>query len=182
MEIKRIKHQRHEFIMTVGKHEARVICTNKREGKQKAAQAMLKKFHPNVRLRLSSRYVYFSTTRLARSFNCTGITRSKSIRRRFGARRASSNFRVRIREYLLAVHTGWAKLFSSTDYSFLNFREILSSIEISLSFEKLLSSCAAFYIRILYPHLLIYMFITAFKIRLTNPVFSRSKAGRWKCC
>lgn len=48
METKRIKHQRHEFIMTVGKHEVKVICTNKREGKQKAAQAMLKKLHPNV--------------------------------------------------------------------------------------------------------------------------------------
>uniref|UniRef100_A0A914CES2 DRBM domain-containing protein n=1 Tax=Acrobeloides nanus TaxID=290746 RepID=A0A914CES2_9BILA len=47
METKRIKHQRHEFIMVVGKHEVKVVCTNKRDGKQKAAQAMLKKLHPN---------------------------------------------------------------------------------------------------------------------------------------
>lgn len=34
--------------MDVGKHRVSVICANKREGKQKASQAMLKKLHPNV--------------------------------------------------------------------------------------------------------------------------------------
>ena len=41
MEMKAIKHQKSEFIMKVGKHEANVICKNKREGKQQAAQAIL---------------------------------------------------------------------------------------------------------------------------------------------
>lgn len=44
----RVKHQRHQFDMDVGKHRVSVICANKREGKQKASQAMLKKLHPNV--------------------------------------------------------------------------------------------------------------------------------------
>uniref|UniRef100_A0A915PGY2 WW domain-containing protein n=1 Tax=Setaria digitata TaxID=48799 RepID=A0A915PGY2_9BILA len=43
----RVKHQRHQFDMDVGKHRVSVICANKREGKQKASQAMLKKLHPN---------------------------------------------------------------------------------------------------------------------------------------
>lgn len=45
----RVKHQRHQFDMDVGKHRVSVVCANKREGKQKASQAMLKKLHPNVR-------------------------------------------------------------------------------------------------------------------------------------
>ncbi|VBB28439.1 unnamed protein product [Acanthocheilonema viteae] len=44
----RVKHQRHQFDMDVGKHRVSVICANKREGKQKASQAMLKKLHPNL--------------------------------------------------------------------------------------------------------------------------------------
>uniref|UniRef100_A0A183E9G2 Microprocessor complex subunit DGCR8 n=1 Tax=Gongylonema pulchrum TaxID=637853 RepID=A0A183E9G2_9BILA len=44
----RVKHQRHQFDMEVGKHRVSVICTNKREGKQKTSQAMLKKLHPNL--------------------------------------------------------------------------------------------------------------------------------------
>lgn len=43
MKIERIKHQQHEFFMKVGKHEVKVNCTNKKEGKQKAAQFMLEK-------------------------------------------------------------------------------------------------------------------------------------------
>ena len=41
MEMKALKHQKSEFIMKVGKHEACVVCKNKREGKQQAAQAIL---------------------------------------------------------------------------------------------------------------------------------------------
>lgn len=39
----RIRHQKHRFELKVGEHSVRVMCVNKREGKQKAAQAMLKK-------------------------------------------------------------------------------------------------------------------------------------------
>lgn len=35
------KHKKNEFTMTVGKHTATVICRNKRDGKQRAAQAIL---------------------------------------------------------------------------------------------------------------------------------------------
>ena len=42
MDMKSLKHQRSEFMMKVGKHEAKVMCKNKREGKQQAAQAILK--------------------------------------------------------------------------------------------------------------------------------------------
>ena len=45
---KRLKHQKHQFDMSVGKHEVSVVCTNKKEGKQKASQAMLKKLHPQI--------------------------------------------------------------------------------------------------------------------------------------
>lgn len=39
---RRIKHQRHEYTLTVGLKSVKVCCVNKREGKQKASQAMLK--------------------------------------------------------------------------------------------------------------------------------------------
>lgn len=34
--------------MRVAKHEVKVQCTNKKEGKQRAAQAMLEKLHPQI--------------------------------------------------------------------------------------------------------------------------------------
>lgn len=49
MEMKMLKHQKSEFLMRVGKHEAKVICKNKRDGKQQAAQAILQKLHPYVK-------------------------------------------------------------------------------------------------------------------------------------
>ncbi|KAI4477837.1 PREDICTED: microprocessor complex subunit DGCR8 isoform X1 [Polistes canadensis] len=43
-----LKHQRNEFTMRVGKHEATVVCRNKKDGKQRAAQAILKLMHPHI--------------------------------------------------------------------------------------------------------------------------------------
>ncbi|OXU20294.1 hypothetical protein TSAR_013930 [Trichomalopsis sarcophagae] len=43
-----LKHQRNEFTMKVGKHEATVICRNKKDGKQRAAQAILQRLHPHI--------------------------------------------------------------------------------------------------------------------------------------
>ncbi|KAL7287746.1 hypothetical protein TKK_0018129 [Trichogramma kaykai] len=43
-----LKHQRNEFKMKVGKHEATVICRNKKDGKQRAAQAILQLLHPHI--------------------------------------------------------------------------------------------------------------------------------------
>ncbi|KAL0267695.1 UNVERIFIED_CONTAM: hypothetical protein PYX00_009889 [Menopon gallinae] len=43
-----LKHSKNEFTMTVGNHTAKVICQNKRDGKQKAAQAILKALHPHI--------------------------------------------------------------------------------------------------------------------------------------
>ncbi|XP_008546146.1 microprocessor complex subunit DGCR8 [Microplitis demolitor] len=43
-----LKHQRNEFTMRVGKHEATVICRNKKDGKQRAAQAILQLLHPSI--------------------------------------------------------------------------------------------------------------------------------------
>ena len=40
-ELKTMKHQRNEVVMTVGKHTVQVACKNKRDGKQRAAQAIL---------------------------------------------------------------------------------------------------------------------------------------------
>lgn len=40
--------QSNEFVMTVGKHTARVICKNKKEGKQRASQAILQDLHPHI--------------------------------------------------------------------------------------------------------------------------------------
>ncbi|KAA0192667.1 hypothetical protein HAZT_HAZT005765 [Hyalella azteca] len=42
------KGQKNEFEMTVGKHTVRVPCKNKKEGKQKASQALLQKLHPHI--------------------------------------------------------------------------------------------------------------------------------------
>jgi len=44
----RVKHHKHMFNMSVGKHSVSVVCANKREGKQKASQAMLQKLHPQI--------------------------------------------------------------------------------------------------------------------------------------
>lgn len=43
-----IKPQKNVYTMTVNEHEVKVNCKNKREGKQKAAQAILQKLHPHV--------------------------------------------------------------------------------------------------------------------------------------
>ncbi|EZA47148.1 microprocessor complex subunit DGCR8-like isoform X2 [Ooceraea biroi] len=43
-----LKHQRNEFTMKVGKHEATVVCRNKKDGKQRAAQAILQLMHPHI--------------------------------------------------------------------------------------------------------------------------------------
>jgi len=40
-ELRTLKHQRNEVVMTVGKHTVQVPCKNKRDGKQRAAQAIL---------------------------------------------------------------------------------------------------------------------------------------------
>ncbi|CAN7938561.1 unnamed protein product [Ixodes hexagonus] len=47
-EMKNMKHQRSEFIMSVGKHSASVICRSKRDGKQRASQAILQALHPHI--------------------------------------------------------------------------------------------------------------------------------------
>ncbi|XP_044012013.1 microprocessor complex subunit DGCR8 isoform X2 [Aphidius gifuensis] len=43
-----LKHQKNEFTMRVAKHEATVICRNKKDGKQRAAQAILQLLHPHI--------------------------------------------------------------------------------------------------------------------------------------
>lgn len=43
-----IRHHKNIYTMKVGEHEAKVDCKNKREGKQKAAQVILQKLHPQV--------------------------------------------------------------------------------------------------------------------------------------
>ena len=47
-DVKLLKHQKNEYKMKVGPHEATVICKNKREGKQRAAQAILHHLHPHL--------------------------------------------------------------------------------------------------------------------------------------
>ncbi|KAK7068331.1 Microprocessor complex subunit dgcr8 [Halocaridina rubra] len=42
------KNQKNEFVMTVGKHTVQVQCKNKKDGKQKASQAILQKLHPHI--------------------------------------------------------------------------------------------------------------------------------------
>ncbi|XP_045482061.1 microprocessor complex subunit DGCR8 [Harmonia axyridis] len=43
------KNKKNEFTMTVGKHTATVTCQNKRDGKQRASQAILQALHPNLK-------------------------------------------------------------------------------------------------------------------------------------
>ncbi|XP_058788955.1 microprocessor complex subunit DGCR8-like [Phymastichus coffea] len=43
-----LKHQRNECTMRVGKYENTVICRNKKDGKQRAAQAILQLIHPHI--------------------------------------------------------------------------------------------------------------------------------------
>lgn len=42
MDMKVLKNRKNEFTMKVGKQEAKVMCRNKREGKQLASQTILK--------------------------------------------------------------------------------------------------------------------------------------------
>ncbi|KAL4224134.1 Microprocessor complex subunit dgcr8 [Mactra antiquata] len=46
---KLISNQKTEFTMTVGKRTCTVVCKNKREAKQKAAQVMLQQLHPDLK-------------------------------------------------------------------------------------------------------------------------------------
>lgn len=48
-EVNTLKHKRNEFTMTVGKHSATVICKNKRDGKQRASQAILQILHSHIK-------------------------------------------------------------------------------------------------------------------------------------
>ncbi|XP_052901646.1 microprocessor complex subunit DGCR8 [Anopheles moucheti] len=48
-EVNTMKHRKNEFTMTVGKHVATVICKNKRDGKQRASQAILQILHPHIK-------------------------------------------------------------------------------------------------------------------------------------
>lgn len=43
-----VNHGKNEFTMTVGKHTVTVFCKNKRQGKQIAAQKLLKKLHSHI--------------------------------------------------------------------------------------------------------------------------------------
>lgn len=42
------KNQKNEFVMSVGKHTVQVQCKNKKDGKQRASQAILQKLHPHI--------------------------------------------------------------------------------------------------------------------------------------
>lgn len=48
-DVKAGKHRKNEFTMTVGKHTATVVCKNKRDGKQRASQAILQILHPHIK-------------------------------------------------------------------------------------------------------------------------------------
>lgn len=48
-DISTVKHKRNEFTMTVGKHTATVTCKSKRDGKQRASQAILQILHPHIK-------------------------------------------------------------------------------------------------------------------------------------
>ncbi|KAF5281868.1 hypothetical protein FQR65_LT14512 [Abscondita terminalis] len=43
-----LRYQKNEYKMSVGKHSATVICKNKRDGKQRASQAILQALHPHI--------------------------------------------------------------------------------------------------------------------------------------
>lgn len=48
-DISTVKHKKNEFTLTVGKHTATVVCRNKRDGKQRASQAILQILHPHIK-------------------------------------------------------------------------------------------------------------------------------------
>ncbi|KAL4705413.1 hypothetical protein ACJJTC_002436 [Scirpophaga incertulas] len=48
IEMKKLEFQKIELTMKVGKHEAKVICKNKKTAKQRASQAILQALHPHV--------------------------------------------------------------------------------------------------------------------------------------
>lgn len=54
-DVNTVKHKKNEFTMTVGTHTTKVFCKNKRDGKQRASQAILQ-----VCLNLNSFNTYFT--------------------------------------------------------------------------------------------------------------------------
>ncbi|GAB0100507.1 DGCR8 [Sergentomyia squamirostris] len=48
-EINNVNHKKNEFKMSVGKHSTTVVCKNKRDGKQRASQAILQILHPHIK-------------------------------------------------------------------------------------------------------------------------------------
>lgn len=47
-EVNTAKHKKNEYTMTVGQNVAKVYCKNKRDGKQRASQAILQMLHPHI--------------------------------------------------------------------------------------------------------------------------------------
>ena len=48
-ELKQMRHRKSEFYMRVNQKEVSVVCENKRDGKQMAAQKLLLQLHPNLK-------------------------------------------------------------------------------------------------------------------------------------
>ncbi|XP_052075595.1 microprocessor complex subunit DGCR8-like [Mytilus californianus] len=57
-----LRHQKSEYTLTVGKHSVTIVCKNKREGKQRAAQAMLQQLHTHITSLGSLLRLYGQTT------------------------------------------------------------------------------------------------------------------------
>ena len=47
-ELKMMRNQKNEYTMKVNKREVSVICKNKKDGKQLAAQKLLQQLHPHI--------------------------------------------------------------------------------------------------------------------------------------
>lgn len=80
----KLKHQKNEFTMTVGKHTATVICKNKRDGKQRASQAILQ-----VKLQQTLIYIFFLIKKKFQALH-PHITSWGSLLRLYGSRSVKS--------------------------------------------------------------------------------------------
>lgn len=68
-----LKHQGNEFTMTVGKHTTTVVCKNKRDGKQRASQAILQVSIKKMLECDLTKFVIFFFEVIASAYNVMGL-------------------------------------------------------------------------------------------------------------
>lgn len=85
-ELRPLRHKKNEFYMRVHQKEVTVVCKNKKDGKQSAAQELLQQLHPHIKswgalLRLyGSRAIFTQKARKEKEADVTSLQKRSSAR------------------------------------------------------------------------------------------------------